>query len=105
VKEKVMKIASKTQKVGLIAVAVSIGLATVALVSTDLFSLFVSPSATADSAKSMVVTAVASPGTFFPQAAAAVSSTPLHSSLSSAVDGDSRSDNYRLERDSCCIGN
>ena len=101
-----MKLAWKTREIRLITAAVGISVAAVALVSTDLFAPFTSLSSTAQSARSTVVTTVGSPSNFFPEANAAVPGTSLHSSLvSDGVGGDSGSDNYQLERDSCCIGN
>lgn len=103
-----MKIAWKDRKVKLMALAACLGLAAVGFVSTDpTFSPFLSPSSDGQSAKSTeYVTAIASPSNFFPGATAAVPSTSLHESLApNIVGGDSRLDNYRLERDSCCIGN
>lgn len=95
-----MDVARKTRKVSLITAAVGISVAAVALVSTDLFSSFTGLSSTAQS------TTVASPSNFFPEANAALPGTSPHSSLvSDGAGGDSRSDNYQLERDSCCIGN
>ena len=46
------------------------------------------------------------PDSLMPMAAAAEPSMPMHSPTQWNADaGDSRSDNYRLERDSCCVGN
>ena len=99
-----MKIIGKPLQFRLIAAAVVV--AVVALVSADLFLPSMSPSSNAQNAWPMIMTTDASPNSFVPTATAAVPSTLPHRSFESdAVGGDSRSNNYRLERDSCCFGN
>ena len=88
--------------------AVCLGLATAAVFSIVLaVAPFLGPSNDTDSAKPSVhVSAQASPVSILRQATAAVPS--VASQAKPAVDivgGDSRADDYRLERDSCCIGN
>src|SRR5262245_10754698 len=50
------------------------------------------------------VTAVAHPSNLLPSATAATPALPLRELLVSLIKGgDSRLDNYQLERDSCCL--
>lgn len=52
------------------------------------------------------VSAEASPYNLFRSAAAApISTVPAPAPGPNSIDGDSRSDNYQLERDACCVGN
>jgi hypothetical protein len=52
------------------------------------------------------VSAEASPYNLFRSAAAApISTVPASAPWPDSIDGDSRSNNYQLERDACCVGN
>ena len=103
-----MKITWKNRKVALITVTACVGLAAAGFVSTALtFSPSLWPSSDAQSAKSTEhATAGEFPSNLFPAATAAVPIKSMHESLAPYIEGgDSRLDDYRLERDSCCIGN
>ena len=68
------------------------------------FSPFLGPSGdTADAQRS--VTAGASASTFVRKASAAAPMNVLHAPAENTIGSDSRTNDYQLERDSCCIGN
>jgi hypothetical protein len=99
-----MTIAWKNRKVNLMALAACLGVAAVGFVSTDLsFSPFLSLASDGQRARTTeYVIPIVSPS-FLPEAIAAMPRTSLHESF--APGSDSRLDDYRLEHDSCCIGN
>ena len=90
-----MKTAWTRHKLGLITVAAIIGVLMAGFVQIGLLAPSASLSGTSEST-------VASLDNLFPRATAAVPITPLRASLAPEAGGDSRLDNYQLERDSCC---
>jgi len=103
-KEKSMTIAWKNRKVNLIVLAACLGMAAAGFVSTQWFSPVLSPASDGQRARlTEYVIPMVSPSNLFPEATAAMPGTSLNGSFASG--SDSRLDDYRLERDSCCIGN
>jgi hypothetical protein len=86
--------------------ALCFGIATLGLFFITLaFSPFLGQSDDVHSA-TPTASAEASPYDIFRSAAAApISTVPASAPGPTSMDGDSRLDNYQLERDACCVGN